>query len=336
MTRFSHLTDDTLLRVIDGELAPRRQRRARQHLAGCSICQARLACIEQTLAGVLDAHGTDTDRPLPPPAPARARLAARMARESSQPPHWLDRLAVPSWTANRPWLYGAAVLLLALATGLLLQAQRRPFTGVAPDAAGIFLLPRADLTPGAAAPVALHDMCDPGRERRTEPIPRAVQEAIFARYGADYRRADEYELDYLITPELGGVVDERNLWPQPFARTPWNAYVKDELERLLHQRVCAGDLDLATAQREMASDWISAYKHYFNTERPLRDYEAAPLTALDSDLILSELEELGVSPPAVARRDGAALLAMLRSAREESHAAIPKVRLEWAAFRPAP
>ena len=61
-----------------------------------------------------------------------------------------------------------------------------------------------------------------------------------------------------------------------------------------------------------------------------------PLTALDRDLILSELEELGLSPPAVDRRDGAALLAMLRSAREESHAAIPKVRLEWAAFRPAP
>jgi len=32
------------------------------------------------------------------------------------------------------------------------------------------------------------------------------------------------------------------------------------LERKLHKLVCAGQLDLGTAQREIASDWIEAYK----------------------------------------------------------------------------
>ena len=34
------------------------------------------------------------------------------------------------------------------------------------------------------------------------------------------------------------------------------------LERKLHKLVCAGQLDLGTAQREIASDWIEAYKKY--------------------------------------------------------------------------
>jgi hypothetical protein len=40
--------------------------------------------------------------------------------------------------------------------------------------------------------------------RVTDGIASGLRQAIFARYGADYRAA-EYELDYLITPELGGV-----------------------------------------------------------------------------------------------------------------------------------
>jgi hypothetical protein len=134
---------------------------------------------------------------------------------------------------------------------------------VSSGAGGVFLLPRADLTPGVTAPITVDDMCEPDRYGRTQPIPEAVHQAVFTRYGADYRRAAEYELDYLITPELGGAADARNLWPQPFGRTPWNAYVKDELERLFHRLVCDGKIELATAQREMASDWIAAYKRYF-------------------------------------------------------------------------
>ena len=33
-------------------------------------------------------------------------------------------------------------------------------------------------------------------------------------------------------------------------------------ERKLHELVCAGQLDLKTAQREIASDWIEAYEKY--------------------------------------------------------------------------
>jgi hypothetical protein len=41
------------------------------------------------------------------------------------------------------------------------------------------------------------------------------------------------------------------------------------LEEQLHQMVCAGTLDLSTAQHDIATDWIVAYKKYFQTGRPL-------------------------------------------------------------------
>jgi len=39
--------------------------------------------------------------------------------------------------------------------------------------------------------------------------------------------------------------------------------VKDALEDRLHTMVCSGQLDLATAQRELSRDWVAAYKKYF-------------------------------------------------------------------------
>ena len=45
--------------------------------------------------------------------------------------------------------------------------------------------------------------------------------------------------------------------------------MKDELEQLLPALVCRGVVDLATAQRDIAADWIAAYKKYFHTDRPV-------------------------------------------------------------------
>ena len=46
--------------------------------------------------------------------------------------------------------------------------------------------------------------------------------------------------------------------------------VKDALENRLHQMVCRGNISLTTAQQDLATDWISAYKKYFHTTQPLR------------------------------------------------------------------
>ena len=48
--------------------------------------------------------------------------------------------------------------------------------------------------------------------------------------------------------------------------------MKDALEDHLREMVCGGQLDLKTAQREMAVNWIEAYKKYFHTDRPLGNF----------------------------------------------------------------
>src|SRR4029077_15433286 len=97
----------------------------------------------------------------------------------------------------------------------------------------------------------------------------------------------EYELDYLITPELGGSEDRLNLWPERYGGRVWNARVKDELEQLLPQLVCRGHVDLATAQRDIAVNWIAAYKKYFHTDRPVATGAAVPGTHAGGPILVS-------------------------------------------------
>jgi hypothetical protein len=136
----------------------------------------------------------------------------------------------------------------------------------------------------------------------------SVRQSVFESYGADYRRSAEYELDYLITPELGGTSDARNLWPQPYARTVWNAYVKDELELHLHRLACENDRlrDGATRNRHRP---IAAYKRHFNTETPPR-LRLLTLTRRWRPAVGAE--ELGISIQADLA-DGPALIAMLQA-----------------------
>jgi hypothetical protein len=54
-----------------------------------------------------------------------------------------------------------------------------------------------------------------------------------------------------------------NLWPQCHGSKPWNAVLKDELERKLIVEVCAGHISLKAAREMIVSDWTKAYGKYF-------------------------------------------------------------------------
>jgi hypothetical protein len=139
------------------------------------------------------------------------------------------------------------------------------------DQSGPPIVPDSNLTPGAALPVTTDDICVPGYTRVVRDVPSSVKRQAYSEYGIASHQPGEYEVDHLISLELGGSNSIRNLWPQSYRTEPWNARVKDALENELHDRVCSGQLDLATAQREIAGNWIAAYKKYFHTDRPLAD-----------------------------------------------------------------
>jgi hypothetical protein len=77
-------------------------------------------------------------------------------------------------------------------------------------------------------------------------------------YSAAGTKAD-YELDHLISLELGGCPDcVANLWPEPYNDSP-GARQKDEVENFLHREVCGRRMSLHDAQEKIATDWESVY-----------------------------------------------------------------------------
>jgi hypothetical protein len=70
-----------------------------------------------------------------------------------------------------------------------------------------------------------------------------------------------------VPKELDGSHSIKNLWPESYRISPWNARVKDRLENRLHELLCDGELDLKTAQCEIAANWIEAYKKYVTLVR---------------------------------------------------------------------
>ncbi len=72
-------------------------------------------------------------------------------------------------------------------------------------------------------------------------------------YGVGDKSPSGYELDHLISLELGGAPsDPHNLWPE----SHHNSFKKDELENSLNHKICAGQIGLATAQRRIVK-WPS-------------------------------------------------------------------------------
>ncbi len=137
------------------------------------------------------------------------------------------------------------------------------------DQANAPLLPDPKLTPGATLPVTRADISVPGYTQKVRNVPLDVKRQVYAEYGIPSHKPGDYEVDHLISLELGGSNSVKNLWPQSYRTQPWNAHVKDALENEMHDEVCSGRLDLATAQRDIATDWIAAYKKYFHTNAPL-------------------------------------------------------------------
>lgn len=69
-----------------------------------------------------------------------------------------------------------------------------------------------------------------------------------------------YELDHLISLEIGGCPDcVINLWPEPYNPVP-GAHQKDQVENSFHRAVCSGTMTLADAQKQIVSDWYAHFK----------------------------------------------------------------------------
>jgi len=266
-----HLSDEDLLLTTDGELPARRAAQARAHLASCWECRARMAEIETTITDFVRVHRRALDSKLPPNAGPRALLKAQLAElmPTHRPHPWHQLRVAMRWTG---FAYVCVFVCLAVYAARILYNEATRRSASISWSAYAAALPNPGLTPGSTRPIGFAELCSADHDEVIRPVPRDVQKEVFQEYGIGNAPAANYEVDYLITPGLGGSDDIRNLWPEPHYNTEWNSYVKDQLEDHLHSMVCAGKLGLPTAQQEIASNWISAYKRYLHTDKPIPNY----------------------------------------------------------------
>jgi hypothetical protein len=262
LSQESHLSDQELIRAADGELSARDAGRVQSHLAACWTCRARQQEIEAAIGEFISLHRWNFDRQIPPPDGRRALLKAQLAQMAA------PRRTSTQQTFRSLWFRAAAAAFGFVAiTYLVFHVwPGRPAARMVAVA-----VPNPNLTPGATVLVSRGEVC---RESNTKnkAVPVALRRRVFDEYGIPGAEPSAYEVDYLITPALGGADDIHNLWPQSYTATVWNAQVKDALEDHLRDLVCDGQVDLATAQREIATNWIEAYKKYFHTDQPVRRF----------------------------------------------------------------
>ena len=241
-----HLSDQDLVMAADGELPARRKKAVLGHLESCWSCRERKQAIESTILEFVRARNLELKDRMPSSAGPGALLRARLATLST------EQSAAPRYLHLRRIAPAAAAFVLAIGAAAAIFVTTVSAQG---------LKPKASLTPGETRPITLADACRaPQAEVVTENIPEEMRRKVFSAYGI---RAhwDDFEVDYLITPDLGGADSLRNIWPQPYS-AKWNARTKNKLEQRLHELVCGGKIDLATAQHDIAADWIGAYKKY--------------------------------------------------------------------------
>jgi hypothetical protein len=111
------------------------------------------------------------------------------------------------------------------------------------------LLPNPKLTPGRIAQ----------NEKDRGGVTVEMEQKVFARYRLPWSSRAAFKIDHLIPLELGGADSIDNLWPQSLRARPYGPDRKELLAQVLLQRIAKGQLTLAQAQEQIASDWIDAF-----------------------------------------------------------------------------
>lgn len=203
---------------------------------------------------------------------------------------------------RRNWVILGVCLLLLAGIGFVIYSicERK---GVSAFDSSYYNPPPRTKTSHCAIAHALPDpKCTPGAVDRTATVERicsqltkdvrrttrAIDAETFASYGVSRSDGINRENDHLISLELGGADNDiANHFPQPYedikklkrgllSDDELGAHAKDMVENWFHYRLCdpvtkaprpgAREL-LPILQRQIAVDWVSAYKEFLRRPR---------------------------------------------------------------------
>jgi len=257
-----HLSDEELVLASDNELG-KKAKEAQAHLESCARCRDRAAEFETIVAELAHAENNSLESQLPVAAGARAMLRARMSEITDR----TEGIFSSSSLSRRFLTYALGMATITILAAVTAIVAHRGSAGVVAESSEGIIRPNRTFTPGTAHQVSLDKVCSMSHEEVVKQVSPVERQRVFEGYGIPLDQADKYEVDYLVTPGLGGDDDMRNLWPEPYNTASWNAHVKDVLEERLHEMVCSHQLDLTEAQRAIATDWIAAYEKYVGASR---------------------------------------------------------------------
>lgn len=112
-------------------------------------------------------------------------------------------------------------------------------------------LPDPALTPGSTITVPISVLCKPGYSKLVRHTTTAAKKRVCAAYHKRDCPGPGFELDHLVSLEIGGADVELNLWPQPIDE----ARKKDVVENRLKREVCSGKTKLQDAQKRIRQWW---------------------------------------------------------------------------------
>lgn len=113
-------------------------------------------------------------------------------------------------------------------------------------------------------------ICVKGYAKSVRNVPVSIKNRVYKEYGIYHRTAGQYEVDHLVSLELGGSNDISNLWPEAASPKP-GFHEKDQVENYLHDQVCSGKINLRTAQAEIANNWLTIYNRMPKNESSAND-----------------------------------------------------------------
>jgi len=122
-------------------------------------------------------------------------------------------------------------------------------------------------TPGAILATATKEaICQSGYASTVRNVPTSVKNQVYAEYDIRSHAPGQYEVDHLVSLELGGSNELSNLWPELASPQP-GFHEKDSVENDLHSQVCSGAMALKEAQIEIATNWLAVYQKMPHSQR---------------------------------------------------------------------
>ncbi|HUW46343.1 MAG TPA: HNH endonuclease signature motif containing protein, partial [Dehalococcoidia bacterium] len=110
-------------------------------------------------------------------------------------------------------------------------------------------VPDSKITPGDARSVTQQVLCTTST-KLVRNVPESEKKQAYKNYGVSGGDHTGYcngaggcEVDHLISLELGGSNDIKNLWPEPYFGA-CNAHDKDKLENKLHKMICSNKISI--------------------------------------------------------------------------------------------